>query len=148
MSLIPPSPKRECGDCAKCCEGWLYGNIYGHQMHRERPCFYLQKTCTIYENRPDNPCKSYECSWLSDTIFPMWMKPNLVNIIITKRTFKNEQTNEDEEYYEVFEAGSTIDSKTLNWLLIWSVNNQKNLYYQINGSPNRIGSPAFLKATL
>lgn len=148
MSEIIPKPRRECGDCAKCCEGWLYGTVYGHAMHKEKPCFFLQKTCTIYENRPHNPCKTYECAWLSEDTFPMWMKPNLVNIIISKRKFTIPNTNDKEEYYEIFEAGSIIDSKVLNWILIWAMTNNKNVYYQINGSHNRIGSSAFLNATL
>jgi hypothetical protein len=70
------------------------------------------------------------------------MKPDLVNIIITKRQVG------DFLYYEIVEAGSTIDSKTLNWLIQWALNTDNNLVYQIEGGPNRIGSQEFLKANL
>jgi len=70
------------------------------------------------------------------------MKPDLVNIIITKRQVDNFF------YYEIVEAGSTIDSKTLNWLIQWALNTDNNLVYQIEGGPNRIGSQEFLKAKL
>ena len=142
------APRRECGDCGKCCEGWLHCSVLGHAVHREKPCFFLHKTCTIYENRPDEPCKSYECSWLSEDVFPMWMKPNLANIIITKRSFMNKQTNQLEEYHEILEAGSIIDSRTLNWLVLWAIRNNRNIYYQVNDVFHKIGSREFLMATL
>jgi hypothetical protein len=70
------------------------------------------------------------------------MKPDLVNIIITKRQVG------DFLYYEIVEAGSTIDSKTLNWLIQWALNTDNNLVYEIEGGSNRIGSQEFLKANL
>jgi hypothetical protein len=70
------------------------------------------------------------------------MKPDLVNIIITKKQVG------DLLYYEIVEAGSTIDSKTLNWLLQWALYSDNNLVYQIEGGLNRIGSQEFMKANL
>jgi hypothetical protein len=133
---------RSCDGCAKCCEGWLHGEAYGHAFYRGRPCFFLNKTCSIYDTRPEDPCRTFKCSWLAEDIFPHWMKPDLVNIIITKRQVG------DFLYYEIVEAGSTIDSKTLNWLIQWALNTDNNLVYQIEGGPNRIGSQEFLKANL
>jgi len=134
--------ERSCDGCAKCCEGWLHGEAYGHAFYRGRPCFFLNKTCSIYNTRPENPCRTFKCSWLAEDTFPHWMKPDLVNIIITKRQVDNFF------YYEIVEAGSTIDSKTLNWLIQWALNTDNNLVYQIEGGPNRIGSQEFLKAKL
>jgi len=134
--------ERSCDSCAKCCEGWLHGEAYGHAFYRGRPCFFLNKTCSIYNTRPENPCRTFKCSWLAEDTFPHWMKPDLVNIIITKRQVDNFF------YYEIVEAGSTIDSKTLNWLIQWALNTDNNLVYQIEGGPNRIGSQEFLKAKL
>ena len=134
--------ERSCDGCAKCCEGWLQGEAYGHAFYKGRPCFFLNKTCSIYDTRPESPCRTFKCSWLAEDIFPHWMKPDLVNIIITKRQVDNFF------YYEIVEAGSTIDSKTLNWLIQWALNTDNNLMYQIEGGPNRVGSQEFLKAKL
>jgi hypothetical protein len=134
--------ERSCDGCAKCCEGWLHGEAYGHAFFRGRPCFFLNKTCSIYDTRPENPCRTFKCSWLAEDIFPHWMKPDLVNIIIVKREVENII------FYEVVEAGSTMDSKTLNWLVQWAINTGKNIVYQIEGGPNRFGSQEFLKANL
>jgi len=134
--------ERSCDSCAKCCEGWLHGEAYGHAFYKGRPCFFLNKTCSIYDTRPENPCRTFKCSWLAEDIFPHWMKPDLVNIIIVKREVENII------FYEVVEAGSTMDSKTLNWLVQWAINTGNNIVYQIQGGPNRFGSQEFLKANI
>ena len=131
---------RSCDGCAKCCEGWLRGEAYGHAFYPGRPCFFLNKKCSIYDNRPKDPCRSFKCAWLDSDTFPYWMKPDLVNAIITRRTVNNI------EYYEICEAGGTLDSVTLNWLIQWALNNKKNILYSINGGANRIGSDEFLNA--
>jgi hypothetical protein len=134
--------ERSCDGCAKCCEGWLSGEAYGHAFYKGRPCFFLTKTCSIYDKRPDNPCRTFKCSWLAEDIFPHWMKPDLVNIIITKRQVDNLY------FYEIVEAGSTIESKTLNWLVQWAINTNNNIQYYIEGGSNKIGSQEFLKANI
>ena len=134
--------ERSCDGCAKCCEGWLHGEAYGHAFYKGRPCFFLNKTCSIYDTRPESPCRTFKCSWLAEDIFPHWMKPDLINIIITKRQVDNFF------YYEIVEAGSTIESKTLNWLVQWALNTNNNILYYIEGGVNRIGSQEFLKANL
>ena len=130
---------RECDGCAKCCEGWLSGEAYGHAFYKGRPCFFLNKTCSIYDTRPDQPCRTFKCAWLSEDIFPHWMKPNLIDTIITHRRSGNI------EFYSVVEAGSKLDSKVLSWLVQWALNNKKNLMYYIEGGMNRIGSKEFLE---
>ena len=130
---------RSCDGCTKCCEGWLSGDAHGHPFYPGRPCFFLAKTCTIYDTRPENPCRSFKCSWLDSEIFPAWMRPDLVNAIIVRRNTNNII------YYEVTEAGSVLDSKTLSWLVQWALNNNENLLYKIDGGPNKIGSKEFLE---
>lgn len=131
--------ERQCDGCTKCCEGWLYGQAYDHKFYKGRPCFFLSKTCTIYDTRPENPCRSYKCAWLAEDSFPQWMKPNLVNIIITRREVENLV------FYEILEAGSTIEAKTLNWLIQWAITSNKNILYEVDGGSNRLGSDEFLK---
>ena len=131
---------RSCDGCAKCCEGWLSGEAYGHAFYRGRPCFFLNKTCSIYDKRPESPCRTYKCGWLEEETFPHWMKPDLVNVIITKRFHKNF------EFYTITEAGSILDSKTLSWLIQWALKNRKNIRYSIDNGFNNLGSPEFLEA--
>ena len=135
--------KRECDGCTKCCEGWLAGEVHGHNMFKGRPCFYFNKNCTIYEDRPDHPCKSFKCSWLSEEkVFPVWMKPDSINAIITRQKFN------DIFYYEVTETGVTLEARTLSWLIQWAISTETNLLYRIDGGLNRIGSTEFLSLNL
>ena len=130
---------RTCDGCTKCCEGWLQGEAYGYKFFRGRPCFFLNKTCTIYDTRPDDPCRSYKCGWLDEIQFPEWMKPDLVNVII------NRSTQNGIKYYVLVEAGSLLDVKVLSWMIQWALNNNQNLMYYIDGGLNRIGSKEFLE---
>jgi len=129
---------RECDGCTKCCEGWLHGEAYGHAFFRGRPCFFLSKKCTIYEDRPERPCRSFVCGWKSEDIFPQWMKPDLANVIINKVSHNNVS------YYVLVEAGSKLDSSVLSWMIQWALNTNNNLLYYIDGGINRIGSNEFL----
>ena len=142
MHKFIPIASRSCGECAKCCEGWLHGSAHDHAFYKGMPCFYLEKTCTIYDNRPVNPCQTYKCAWLAEDIFPMWMKPHLVNAIITRRV------NGDIVYYEIVEAGGILQAATLNWLVQWALNTNNNISYHINGGANKVGTQEILKLNI
>ena len=136
---------RECGSCQKCCEGHLHGEANGYAFWKSRKCHFLNKCgCSIYEDRPVDPCKSYRCMCLADDkqAIPEWMKPDEVNAILTHRT------NGNIEHIELLEAGETLRSEVLSWAILYALNNNLNLKYQINGGWNQIGSPEFLKANL
>jgi hypothetical protein len=48
------------------------------------------------------------------------------------------------EVYDMSECGVKVDSTVLSFLIIWALNNKKNLRYRVDGGINRIGSPEFL----
>lgn len=129
---------RSCDECSKCCEGWLSGVAHEHTFYSGKPCHFLGKGCTIYEERPEKPCKSYKCEWLSSNELPVWMRPDMCNAILTKRT------RESIEFYDLTEAGKQLDSAVLSWFIIWALNGKRNLMYEIKGGKNKIGSPEFL----
>lgn len=135
---------RACGECTGCCEGWLSANIKGHEMFPGRPCFFLADgKCTDYEGRPGT-CKTYNCAWKTEpSVFPEWMRPDRSGVIISKIVIpsKSELT-----HYEVAEARGKLDVKTLNWLVLWSLEEGINLFYQIEGKHHAIGSPVFKTA--
>ncbi|HEX4511473.1 MAG TPA: hypothetical protein VH328_15405 [Burkholderiaceae bacterium] len=137
---LAPVPVRSCGECAKCCEGWLSGTVYGHAFSPGRPCFFLEKTCSIYPDRPLDPCRNYRCAWLAEEIFPMWMKPSLANVILTKR----EDAQSKAAYYIADQAGDTFDVRALQWLLDWAKESGANLEYRLNGEVKRLGAPEFV----
>jgi hypothetical protein len=116
-------------------------------MQRGCSCFYLEKKCSIYEERPENPCRQYNCAWLIEDTFPSWMKPNLSNVIITKVSISIpfDLGMNKIEYYDVIETGGKIDSSILNWLITWTIDNKTNLIYEVDGGRHAIGSEEFKK---
>lgn len=135
--------KRTCGECTKCCEGWLPADVRGHVMSPGKPCYFLaQGQCGDYANRPEIPCKSYVCAWLSDTTFPKWIKPSLTNVIISKKVPENKELT----YYDVTECGTKIDSVVLNWIIQWAISTGTNLVYSVNGVRYILGNPEFTQA--
>lgn len=143
-----PILSRACGECTKCCEGWLEGVVHGYRMHRGCNCHFLEKTCGIYESRPENPCKSYNCAWLLEDVFPGWMKPSLSDVIITKASVRvpSESGMKVVEYYDVIEAGKKIDSSVLNWLLHWALDTGINVAYELDGRVHFVGDEEFKRA--
>lgn len=138
--LTPISINRECGDCTKCCEGYLTGIVHGRPMYKGHPCFYLEKSCTIYKDRPVNPCHDYSCYWLESDEIPMWMKPSLSGVIISEKVHS---TNPSLSYFDITEAGKKIDSTILNWIIHWALGKKINLIYEIDGKMHRLGNKEF-----
>lgn len=134
--------KRTCGDCTKCCEGWLDGEALGYKFYQGKPCHFVSigKGCTVYAKRPKDPCASYKCGWLLNTDIPEWMKPEQINAIIS---FKEV---EKIPYVILVEAGETLDSKVLSWLFKYVLEHNFNFVWQIAGGINWIGSPEFTEA--
>lgn len=90
---------RECGECTKCCE-WLKGEAYGHSFDIGKPCNFMGNgCCTIYDIRPERPCRTYFCAWAQE-LFPEWMRPDKCGAIISV-----EQAKEDGEHDTNFVKG-------------------------------------------
>ena len=104
----------ECGECTACCEGWLITNTDLIQMYPGCPCDHLKNTvCDIYVDRPENPCRIFNCSWvMAGSTMPEWLKPNNSKAIIVKGAI-NWQGN----YFDlVVPVGRRVPQRTLNWL--------------------------------
>lgn len=128
-----PRVERTCDGCTKCCHGHgrLWGEALGHNFQAGKPCFFVgEKGCSVYKDRPHDPCQTFKCEWLSQDYLPMWFRPDLSKVIVDKRQ------HEGREWLEVCEAGQKMDSAVLSWILIWAKNNNKNVLYQIEGNWN------------
>jgi hypothetical protein len=101
---------RECGDCTMCCQGHIYTEVNGEQIHPGNPCKHLSSHCTIYKNRPDNPCKQFLCQWLINEDFPLWLKPSQSNVMAWLSKDPNGNT-----YLDVSECGKPMPSNILAW---------------------------------
>jgi hypothetical protein len=133
--------KRKCGSCTKCCEGYLSGEALGHSFYPGKPCHFIAigQGCTVYAKRPQDPCVTYKCGWLTNLNIPEWLKPDAVNVII------DERQTEGHSYLNLREAGATVSSKVLNWFIQYVLQNQLNAVWQVEGGENWMGSTEFVK---
>lgn len=130
---------RDCNGCVACCEGWLTGESHGHYFQPGRPCFFkCESGCSIYEERPQDPCKNFNCEWLCNMEIPEWMKPNLSKVIITRFPWKNGF------YLTITEAGQKIDSVVLNWLFHYHYTTNIPIKVQVSGGWMNYGTKEFL----
>ena len=130
--LLPiVSLKRECGDCTKCCEGFNSGAAYGHKFGNvdgvKTPCFFLEKGvgCTIYEDRPTNPCSTYKCEWLVNNDIPEEFKPNKSDVIVSRK---------GRSYLVANDSGDNPSNEYKKWLLKYVESKKMNLSYKLNDS--------------
>ena len=139
MINLPVVEGRSCDGCTKCCEGYLEANIHGHEVTLGKPCFFVEigKGCTDYENRPDVPCKSFQCEWLINSDIPDQFKPSNSHVIFT-----NEE-KDGIEYLKLTEAGTKLDSEVLTWSLEYIIDNDKNLAWNIYGNSYWLGDDDF-----
>lgn len=130
------STTRSCGECTKCCDGWLAGRVLGENMYPGKPCRFVASgiKCSIYQNRPEDPCKTYYCEWLINDEIPEWMKPSEINIIIDSST-----DAEGNKFYYLTDADYSVDENTLKNVIDFFRKNNKTLVWQQNKKYNVIG---------
>ena len=134
---------RKCGDCTACCEGWLSGTAHGHDFYPGKPCHFIGcNGCTIYPNRPIEPCVNFKCVWLDEDILPEWMQPHLVNVIVQRKYYG---LLKDKSYLYVTERGIKIDSTILSWFFMYHVQSKTPLAIQVDRGWNYYGPEDFLK---
>jgi len=131
---------RTCGECTECCTGTLQGEVRGYKFDKNSPCFFLKENkCSIYESRPDHPCKNYSCMWLNDISIPDFMRPDISKVVLTKRSVDNF------DYIEAEEAARKIMSaETLANVINFAVQTKQNLVYRVSGRLRWFGDPEFI----
>jgi len=132
--------KRECGNCTRCCEGWISGEVKGKKFFNGSPCHYvnINKGCTIYNDRP-KMCHNFNCEWLINSDIPEYLKPEKSKVLIKPTSEKNIF------YWNVVECGQKIDSVYLNWIIQHCINNKINLKYEVNGGHYYLGDTDFMQ---
>jgi hypothetical protein len=134
--------QRSCDGCTKCCEGWLSADIYGEEMFPGKPCRFVEKNvgCSIYDDRPKDPCKNFMCFWRAEDTVPLEFKPSEIGSLITS------QDVEGIEYYSLVECGVKLDSQMLSWFVTYCLSNQINALWTVDGEPYWMGDPRFNNA--
>ncbi len=132
---------RICGECTACCEGWLIADINGVHMEPGKPCYLLQigKGCTDYENRPQNPCKGFECEWLRQPdLYPEEMRPDRARAIFSRQEVDGVQ------YLRITEMGKRLDAEVLSHGVKITLGTRGNLYWEVDGKMHWFGNKGFI----
>ena len=136
---------RSCGECTKCCEGYLYADINfddGKVIEMgPKPCPILQigKGCGDYENRPQNPCRGFECEWLRQPdAYPEEMRPDKILAIFSL------QEIEGVPYLRITEAGKRLDAEVLSHAIKLTLMNKFNIYWEVEGKIHWFGNKDFV----
>ena len=130
---------RECGTCTKCCEGWLPTNIKGHEVSHGKPCFFVEinKGCSIYKDRPQDPCKRYSCTWLVNENMPEEFKPEKSGVIM-HWVIK-------EKFWVLVQAPNNPTSHFLSWAINFAMSKKENILWFVDDKSWWIGDMNFCK---
>lgn len=131
---------RSCEGCTKCCEGYLPATIKGHSMYPGKPCHFVivGAGCSIYEDRPERPCKSFECFWKVEEVVPEKFKPSLSNTILTwgnPTGFKE----------LLFISAGGHDEEFVDWFADYVTKNGINATWNKNGQQFFNGSQEYIE---
>lgn len=136
---VAPAPRRACGECTACCDGWVAGVIEGHEMKPGTPCFFRgEHTCTIYERRPQHPCRDFVCGWLApDSPFPEDFRPDKLGVMVIPMRWRGEPA------YVLRSAGRDPDAKLISWMEAFAERTGRPFFYEIAGERFGYGPEEF-----
>lgn len=81
-------------------------------MYPGKPCHFMAKNgCSIYSNRPYNPCKGFKCVWKENRKVPKEFKPNTIGMIMTNGYL------DGVHYVQIVPAGQEITVDVLDWAI-------------------------------
>ena len=137
-------PARQCGPCTACCEGWAEGEIRGHRMFAGQHCHFLVGgACSIYEERPQSPCRNFVCGWLAPgSPFPEDFRPDKVGVIVVPMRWHEQAA------YVLLSAGNDPGPQMLQWMQAFAQRSAAPFYYQRDGERLGYGPPAFQQEML
>ncbi len=135
----PAQVKRECGTCTACCDGWVKGSIEGHEMFPGTPCHFRgDQCCSIYERRPETPCRQFVCGWLEPASpFPDHFRPSECGVMIVRMQWH------DRAAYVLTHAGRDPDAAMVQWMREFSIRTGSPFFYEENGERTGFGPREF-----
>jgi hypothetical protein len=130
---------RTCGTCTACCDGWLTATIHGHEMGPGVPCHFRGAGgCTIYADRPQEPCRGFMCGWLlKKSPFPESFRPDRLGVIMVPKLWRGQIA------FVLAPAGRAPDAKLLEWMRKLSAATGTPFLFNVDGHQRGYGSPEF-----
>jgi len=140
-AVIPlaSAPARKCGECTACCDGWVAGVIEGYEMKPGTPCHFRgEKCCSIYERRPQHPCRNFVCGWLQPgSPFPDDFRPDQLGVMMIQMRWRGRDA------YVMRSTGRDPDDKLLAWMRAFSERTGSPFFYEIEGERYGFGPAEF-----
>jgi len=138
-AAVATTAKRHCGSCTACCDGWVKGTVFGHEMYPGRPCHFRgEGCCTIYERRPTDPCRNFVCGWLqAGSPFPEEFKPDRLGVLIIPVRWREKTA------YILRSAGRDPDEALLGWMREFSLRTDRPFFYEQAGERFGFGPREF-----
>jgi hypothetical protein len=135
---------RACGTCTACCDGWVEGTIRGHEMKPGTACHFRgEGCCTIYDSRPQSPCREFICGWLmTDSPFPDSFRPDRLGVMIVPTRWREQRA------LILKSAGRDPDEALLGWMRNFSVQRGVPFFYEQGGERFGFGPPEFQQEML
>ena len=129
---------KSCGTCTRCCEGWFSADIKGHKMDLGKPCYFIEigKGCTIYNDRPQDPCKNFLCGWMLIDEMPDEFKPENSGVIMHWRK---------EGYWVLTKAPNNPSHNLLSWAIFYAKSKEQNIVWYTNDRGWWLGDDDFCK---
>ena len=133
--------KRECGTCTRCCEGWLLADIRGQRLFPGKPCIFVEigKGCKDYENRPQEPCKRFACSWITIEDMPENFKPNISGVIMHMKD------NNENPYIVLSKAPNNPTEQYLSWAVVYAKSKNMGIVWYVDDKSWWLGNDDFCK---
>ena len=130
---------RECSSCTACCDGWISITVYGEEIGLDHPCPHTTGSgCRIYEKRPVDPCKTFECGWLIEgSPLPDWMRPDNAKVIV----MLNKYSMEGRQVDAAVTIGEKLTPASLEWLKNYTLQNGRALIITGTAINEGDGSP-------
>jgi hypothetical protein len=135
---LPLIIKKSCGSCTKCCEGWLKADIKGHSMYPGKPCFFVEvgKGCTIYKDRPKDPCIEFSCGWKEIEEMPEEFKPDISGVIMSYKKNKG---------WVIAQAPNIPTPQYLSWAITYARSRNENILWYVDDKSWWLGDGEFCK---
>jgi hypothetical protein len=102
-------------------------------------CHFLSEgACTIYEERPQSPCRNFVCGYLAPgSPFPEDFRPDKTGVIIVPMRWQGRPA------YVLLAAGNDPSADMLAWMQVHARATGSPFFYAVNGERTGYGPPEF-----